>query len=283
MKTTTHTRTSLRLAAVAMSALTLSAAPATAAISATDLTNYWQLDGDLTDSVGSANGTIVDEDGGGDNTSFSTGFDGTAGGALNFAGTTDHVATGAFTVPLGTKSISLFFTMNSATNQVFAGANNSQRFYFGGRANGAAWVGLGGGGAGSTPLPSAHFTPTGTNIAFDNTYHHMVLNDNGSGTRTLYYRSPSDSGYLVSTRAYTGTTGGVGDFLIGALGNGGAAVLNLVADGRIDDVALFNRELTAAEAESIWDAGSVAGAIPEPSAISLLALAGLACLRRRRR
>jgi hypothetical protein len=111
----------------------------------------------------------------------------------------------------------------------------------------------------------------------------MVLNDNGSGTRTLYYRSPSDSGYLVSTAAYTGTTGGVGDFLIGALGNGGAAVLNLVADGRIDDVALFNRELTAAEAESIWDAGSVAGAIPEPSAISLLALAGLACLRRRRR
>ena len=245
------------LAAGASAILVLATAQVTAQITAGDLTNYWQLDGDLTDSVGSANGTIVDEDGGGDNTSFSTGFDGTAGGALNFAGTTDHVATGAFTVPLGTKSMSLFFTMNSATNQVFAGANNGQRFYFGGRANGAAWVGLGLGGAGSTPLPSADFTPTGTNIAFDNTYHHMVLNDNGSGTRTLYYRSPSDSGYLVSTRAYTGTTGGVGDFLIGALGNGGAAVLNLVANGRIDDVALFNRELTAAEIQSIWGAGSV--------------------------
>ncbi|HJM64601.1 MAG TPA: Ig-like domain-containing protein [Roseibacillus sp.] len=238
-------------------------------ITAEDLVAYWQLDGDLTDSVGSANGTIVDQDGGGNNTSFATGFDGTAGGALNFAGTTDHVATGAFTVPLGTKSMSLFFTMNSATNQVFAGANNGQRFYFGGRANGAAWVGLGLGGAGSTPLPSADFTPTGTNIAFDNTYHHMVLNDNGSGTRTLYYRSPSDSGYLVSTAAYTGTTGGVGDFLIGALGNGGAAVLNLVANGRIDDVALFNRELTAAEVGSIWDAGSVAAAITGPDPLVL--------------
>ena len=238
-------------------ALVLATAPATAQITAGDLTSYWKLDGDLTDSVGGNHGVLVDQDGGGDDTSFAAGFDGTVGGALNFAGTTDHVSTGPFTVPLGAKSMSLFFTMNSGVDQVFAGANNGQRFYLGGRANGAVWVGLGLGGANSTPLPSANFSPGGTNVAFNNTYHHIVLNDDGSGTRTLCYRSPSDSGYHVSTAPYTGTTGGVGDFLIGALGNLGGAVLNLVANGRIDDVALFNRELTAAEIQSIWGAGSV--------------------------
>ena len=103
-----------------MSALVLSAAPSTAAISATDLSAYWKLDGDLTDSVGSNHGSIQDVDGGGNGTSFATGFDGTANGAIDVNGTTDRVQT-PFVIPVGAKTMSLFFASSRETWSGFAG------------------------------------------------------------------------------------------------------------------------------------------------------------------
>ena len=124
MKSSNHTTASLRLAAAAMSALILSAIPSSAQITPGDLLGYWKLDGDLTDSVGSNDGSIQDVDGGGDNTSFATGFDGTANGAIDVRGTTDRVQT-AFAIPAGAKSMSLFFASSRETWSGFAGGGGN--------------------------------------------------------------------------------------------------------------------------------------------------------------
>lgn len=222
------------------------------AIFPSDLAAYWELDGDLTDSAGSNDGSFVDVGAGAPG--FAAGFDGTASGALDFAGTSDYVST-TLTPATGPKSLSLFFSTNSTAFQIPAGSHGSQRFYVGAHATvaGNVVLGVGAGGAGTQPLPSVDFTPTGTDVSTDDTYHHLVLVDDGAGNSILYYRSPSDPGHLVYSDPYTGTSGGAGTFSIGELDNG----IGLPASGRVDDVAVFNRELTVAEVQSIYSLGSV--------------------------
>lgn len=259
-----------------LSTLACASAPVGATILAGDLTNYWRLDGDLTDSVGGSNGTYSSG-----SPTFTAGFDGTPGGAVDFSGVPDYVST-ALTVPTGPKSMSLFFSVTSdGTFDAMAGVGAGQRFYVAYRGDvGTGFANaFGNGGAGQTFQPATGYSPTGTNLAL-NAYHHLVIVDHGDGTATNYYRSPSDPGHLAADFSFSGTAGGAGTFNIGTIDD----AASLAMDGLVDDVALFNRALTLAEAESIWNAGSVAAAtIPEPSVFALCLLAGLVGLRRQRK
>ena len=228
-----------------------------------DLRVYWRLDGDLEDSAGAADGWLVNDDGGGIDVGYVAGFNGVAGGALEFSGTTDFMAT-PYVTHTGPKSLSLFFTTRQNTAaECFAGSHGDQRFYIGahhpmGYAGSVLAVV---GGTTETPRPETDFVPTGTPVSADNAWHHCVLTDDGAGNLTIYYRSPSDSQHLAYSAAYTGTSGGAGIFEIGRIGGGG-----FPASGTVDDVAVFNRVLTQAEVEGIFVAGSVDAAVLGPGA-----------------
>ena len=225
------------------------------AIGYSDVDAYWQLNGDLMDSAGADNGTFVDQDGGGVGVVYATGFDGTTDGALDFAGTSDHVDT-PYVVDTGAKTISFFFTSRANTYaQLMVAANSgNDRFYFGAHhpsAYGGSLAPALGDGA-VFIRPDNDFTPTGTPINPNNTWHHYVVTDDGAGNGTVYYRSPSDAQHLVYTWAYVVPAGGSGGLTIGAFAGGGWAT-----SGLVDDVAVFNRVLTQTEAASIYTAGSV--------------------------
>jgi hypothetical protein len=221
-----------------------------------DLHAYWKLDGNLTDSIGSSDASFVDQDGGGVDVSYQTGFNGVAGGALDFHDTTDHVAT-PYITHTGTKSLSLFFTTQANTfAQQMAGEASDNRFYFGCHhptPGGGSLVG--GLGAGSVLVrPETDFVPPGgMPVVPDNTWHHLVATDDGAGNGAMHYRSPRDSRHVVYTWTYGGTSGGLVPFMIGAFAGGGWPL-----SGMVDDVAVFDRVLTSNEVETIYYAGSVA-------------------------
>ena len=240
-------------------AATLSEAEAEIVVA--DLDHYWKLDGNLNDSVGTLNGTLEDEDGGGDNTSWVAGFNGVAGTALDFEGTDDYIST-PLTPGAGAKSVSLFFTVSSdAFGQIFAGAHRNERFYVGAYINsGKPTIGVGG--LTDSTFPSTEYTPTASDISVTSAYHHVVLTDDGTGNFTVYYRAPDGLVHSSYTSTYTGTSGGDDSiFGIGGMITGGGGA-SLFTSGKIDDVAIFNRVLTALEAESIYEYGSALGHIP---------------------
>ena len=113
--------------------------------------------------------------------------------------------------------------------------------------------------------PSSAFSPSPTDLVGNDTYHHVVLTDDGAGHFTAYYRSPSDSFHSVFSGTYSGSAGGENTLLH----IGGRQYSGIDSDARVDDVAIFNRVLNQAEAESIWAAGSVAAALTEPDPLVL--------------
>ena len=235
---------------------TVSASGLQAATLSGDLLAYWQLDGDLTDSAGSNHGSFVDAGAGAP--SYATGFDGSGGGALDFAGTPDYVST-TFVTPTGPKSMSLFFsTTGSSPWNVLAGSFGGVRFYAGTHSPAAGDLVLASGDGNNANFSPTTMTPSATPVSTDNAYHHVVMTDDGAGNSRVYYRSPSDSFHGVKTFTYTGTSGGSGLFAIGELLVPGPA--GLPASGLVDDVAVFDRRLTQAEVERIYSTGSVAGA-----------------------
>ena len=231
-------------------------------IAYTDLHAYWKLDGNLMDSAGADNGSFVDQDGGGVDVAYVAGFDGTTNGALDFAGTTDHVIT-PYVTHTGAKSVSFFFsTRQNSAAELMCGSGGSARFYHGAHHpnafGGSLVAGIGDGGKFVRPDDADDFTPVGSVVSTANTWHHYVLTDDGAGNAIIYYRSPSDAQHLVCTTNYSGTTGGSDIFAIGAF-DGGA----WPASGMVDDVAVLNRVLTQTEVESIYDAGSLAAVLLE--------------------
>lgn len=235
---------------------------AEAGIVVSDLDHYWRLDGNLNDSVGALNGTLEDRDGGGDNTSWVAGFNGVAGTALDLEGTDDYVST-AFDVGSGAKSVSFFFTISSDTdNQVFVGVHGNERFYVGFDIVYNDSLDIGMGDATDGTAPSTEYSPTAADVSVTSAYHHVVLTDDGVGNFTVYYRAPDGLVHSSYTSTYTGDSGGDDSiFGIGGMITGGGAA-SLFASGKIDDVAIFNRVLTALEAESIYEYGSALGHIP---------------------
>jgi Concanavalin A-like lectin/glucanases superfamily len=112
----------------------------------------------------------------------------------------------------------------------------------------------------------------------DNTWRHLVVVRNGDDVNNLrvVIDGVDYSSRLEPTTAGWGTTGT--NAHIGVRADDGASGHNF--NGNIDDTAIWlNRALTVPEAIAIYQSSF----IPEPTGLSILALAGAFVLRRRRR
>ena len=121
-------------------------------------------------------------------------------------------------------------------------------------------------------------------IAALGTWHMATLVYDGATTVDVYQNGQPITSYTTFAVLNTTTSPGndTEDLLIG-VGNWGTPFF----DGAIDDVALWNRVLSADEVEAIFDAGIqgndlyAAGAIPEPAGLGLIGLALLGLRKRR--
>ncbi len=240
----TTSRTGRLTAAIGMTMGSRAADPVVEA-----LVSYWPLNGDLVDVAGTSDGTYN-----GGTATYVTGADGTANGAVDFSGVTHYITTTATNTYGSDRTLTLFFNQDalSATLQVIAGSGSPDRTYLGTTGtDDISAGGLGGGTAATRPV---------NGIAAD-TWFFAALTVNATSRATgLEVRQVGGSFSYSDTftsDAPQGTTPGT--LSIGGLGN------LLHFNGRIDDVALFNRVLTTNEIESIYNAGSVMGLVTRES------------------
>ncbi len=254
----------------------------------TGLLSYWDFEGNYDDSAGSISG----------NTS-SVADNGTAGSAVALAGAGPLGTYGDFgrsalgtdnlvTVPVSADidaageslSISAWFRVDSFDQNwqalVAHGEGSAWRIARRGDGNGLGYAG------GTGDIPGADMAAVN-----DGLWHHVVaITEAGVSTRLWI------DGNLIATSggAPTLTNNSSTQMFIGGnpQGDSGAGDANQYRpwNGGIDDLALWDRALSEAEIGQIYNAGLAGtslGAIPEPGAVSLVALSGLLMLRRRRR
>jgi len=130
-------------------------------------------------------------------------------------------------------------------------------------------------------------TATDSSTITTGQWYHVVTTFNGSANRhTLYVNGVSKASVSASgTLTALGTKMSMGAKLNDSQ-NSPATVNTGYLNGVLDDVSFYNEELSAAQISSLYNNGlSGIGAVPEPSAPSLLAvgLGGWAILRRRQR
>lgn len=255
----------------------------------TGLINYWNMDGNANDTAGSFaeatssqvdNGTVEGTAG---TVSFATGL---FGGGVDFersAGTDGRIqvldGAGNDVDRTGLDvSISLWVQHDSGDSQqtgwqaLLAHGEGSDyriaRDSGGGNISGPAYAG---GGSDIRDL-------SGNNV-YDGSWFHIVATTANGGATELYVNGVN----VVSGTATGINDNGTNNLWIGNNPQGGA---NRMWDGMIDDVAMWDRVLTPAEASEIYSFGTGGvslGAIPEPATGLLGALAGLLALGRRRR
>ena len=113
----------------------------------------------------------------------------------------------------------------------------------------------------------------------DDDWHHLVMVWDGVGNEFRAYLDGGDSEIIRSGNNVDGALFAPQEFSIGADVAGAG---NSFLDGAIDELAIFDRALSAAEVDQLYDAAFV----PEPSSMALLALglaAMTACRFRRRK
>ncbi len=279
---TTRNRTGivLALAAVAMVALVFTATSANAA-----LISYWSFDTDASDGMGAHNGTLVN------GAAISAGNLGFGGGeALSLGGgsglTADHVTTANpttfdfntdFTWHAYVKTSSgsgAIFGRSPATpiihnqgSKILFISSNTPRFDTG-------WVGA-----------------VNTGVAVNDNQWHQVIATYVAATDQLDIFVDPVAG--ATTGNYSGThdvnrfdehtlvhNGGLADTSF-RIGQGSDNFNSNAITGLIDEAAVFNTALAGADLDQLITSGPVSF-VPEPATMSLLALGGLALLRRRR-
>lgn len=102
------------------------------------------------------------------------------------------------------------------------------------------------GGSGNYKLYSSTYAsnvPANTNLAANNWYHGAVTMDNGSAS--LYLNGQPDGTGTNTLASYTGTTGYVGRTQVGEY-----------LDGKVSEVKVYNRVLTASEIEALYNEGN---------------------------
>ncbi|MDC1206398.1 LamG domain-containing protein [Akkermansiaceae bacterium] len=263
----------------------------------TGLLNYWALDGDGDDSASDfAEGNSTVEDnltaGGtaGAVTILSTG--GLFGGAADFERQTGNdgrlAASDSVDVDFGGESISVslwaqFEDDDSGNWQSLLAKGEGSNYRISTNRRTSADNANAAFGAGDLD--------SGVNIQDDMLWHHIVVAATTGSPVQIYV-----DGALANTGGNSNIVEAgnnfSGELWIG--NNSGASAGNppmpspvRMWDGLIDDVAQWDRELTASEISTIYNeglAGNSLGAItiPEPSSITLALIAGLGLLRRRR-
>ena len=273
-KLTKNTRPSLAVAALAICGL---AAPANAAI-VDGLVEYWELDGDYNAGVDASHAGSLVTTGAGSGT-FVTGKFGSAIDLSNSGGNQAYISVGGDENDMdfagGNMSFSAWYTTESLyTNwQTLAGK---------GEGNGWRIARAGGSGNGMTFSGRKPHNFAAQTDDQSGGWHHLVTTVEG-GIRTDMYVDgelvgSDTSGYALQDRANAMQIGGNPD------------AANRGWNGNIDDVAVWDRVLTADEVSSIYNGGdgasigSLTGSgVPEPSSIALLGLGGLALAFRKRR
>jgi hypothetical protein len=248
------------------------------------LLNYWDLDSNTSDSASSyagATGTTVNDGTVNGNVSFvasplgsAASFPGGAGNNVTVAdptaGTDDIDRSGA------DLSISVWFQLsNRDTNWqglVAHGEGTDYRIALRG-GNDPIQIAYAGGGAGSDIFTANNI---GAAPGGDGLWHHIVATTEGSTTNL----------YMDGVLEASGGTGPINENGQNTLCIGCNPTNGREWNGLIDDVGMWDRALSLAEVQEIYNAGQSGislGAIPEPGTASLLGLiGGLALLRRRR-
>ena len=100
---------------------------------------------------------------------------------------------------------------------------------------------------------SIYIGRNGQTTISENVWSHVVCAYDGSGNKNninLYLNGVSDNGSTISSGTYTAMSNTLQPFEIGRY-NGGS-----YADGNIDEVSLFNTELSASDVTSIYNSGT---------------------------
>ncbi|MGJ8697925.1 MAG: LamG domain-containing protein [Verrucomicrobiaceae bacterium] len=253
------------------------------------LLNYWPLDGDATDTAGSyAESTGVTADNGTVNgsVSFSAGLLGSAGnfpgGAGNNITVPDGGASGAGGVAndvdrFGSDmTLSVWVQGSSYTvgwqGIVAHGEGSDYRLARQGTSDPVKFAGVAG-------VPDIVTTNTYGPASGSGIWHNIVLSAVHGGDANFYV-----DGLLEGTASGV-NIGQSGDNTNMLMIGGNPDRAGREFHGLIDDVAIWDRALSASEVGLIFASGSngvALGAIPEPSSICLALLGGLGLLRRRR-
>jgi len=123
---------------------------------------------------------------------------------------------------------------------------------------------------------------SGVNIR-DAAWHHIVVTTTEGGATQIYVdgalEGTNNGPASIGLSDLENTNGVANDLFIGNHSEDNARQW----DGRIDDIGIWNRALTASEVSEIFNANVSLGSIPEPSSTALLGLGGLAFILRRRK
>ena len=257
--------------------VSFSSASSDAALTSSPL-EYWDFNGDVLAGVDNANndGTILSNNGG---TSayvagkFGQAIDLESTGAANAWVSVDD-ADNTFDMDNDIGTVSLWFQVESFDRGwqalVTAGEGDAWRIH---RQSSNQRLQINVGNAGVVNSPDVTVNGVG-----DGAWHHIAFsNDAANGTQVWF------DGNLTANANLRNTTGNGLPFAIGNNAND----LNRGWDGLIDDVAYWDTALTDADVQQIWNGGNGASieslAIPEPTALSLFGMVGLAMMLRRRR
>ncbi|BCX48666.1 hypothetical protein HAHE_25740 [Haloferula helveola] len=249
-------------AALVGSALALLAAPASAALLA-----HYSFDSNFTDDSGNSNDLTTG--GGTPNITTTSGEHVFGGGALNLDKASNEFLEP--TVDFGFSTTDEWSVSFWARRRPGAGAPTGMVVGDNTTTDSFIWLP-----DNSNVVQGLRFRPAGVGTSDNNDYatghdtafHHWAVVANGSGELRVY-RDGVDLG--------PSTPSGGTDFDIKAVGSGYTGT-NQIFDGQIDELYIFDEALTSTQVSSLFSSN----AVPEPSALVLLAFGGLLIVRRRR-
>jgi hypothetical protein len=255
-------------------------------LSTDDLIGYWQFDGDMIDTAPSYNTALSGLGHNGVYTGTAPVYvTGNSGLAIDFTGVEvgNFVRTG---LPIydGPKTLMLWVNttvqLTDIDRTIWAGneGGTDNRYYPGLRDRSGSFRPWLGGGTSNDRNGEFPATPN------DGQWHMYVLTDTGNGGILSIYQD--NHATPVFTLDYSGSTASIDPYLF-TIGSGGGTGNPGFARAIIDDVSVFARILSTDEIAYIYNAGSLAAAIPEPATcglvLSVLSLAFIFRARRRNR
>ncbi|SHK12782.1 PEP-CTERM protein-sorting domain-containing protein [Rubritalea squalenifaciens DSM 18772] len=207
-----------------------------------------------------------------------------AGNALNIVDATNDF----MSVSLGTAQLGKTMTISMWTYLAPGASNGSARFHaFETGDSGVYDLSIGTAGNYSTTgrddysvyIGDNNFVGSYTGFAEGEWDHHvLVITESGDDIFGEYYLNGSSQGVTLDTGAAASF-----DFSTLHFGDSRSGSGERDWDGMIDEVAIYDRAITSDEVNELYNLGLTGQAIPEPSAMALLCLAGLGVMCQRRR